>query len=252
MGIAEEVIRGDPADASNVFRWDRVELNLPGSEGYDPSRPWVAKYRSEDGHIASDLFIFVDDLRPTGPSKEEAWLAARRAASTLNYLGIQDAPRKRRESSQSPGAWAGRGIKTGPDGTFVLTSREKWDKARTQMKEVLAMLTKDPTKMNRKRLEQIRGFLQYVMQTYTSMTSYLIGFHMTIDSWRSGRDDEGWRLPLSAWRNFDKTDDDSIGVVVVTPTDEDLVLVAALLRSQHYVDALFVLLSPYMPPVNHL
>jgi hypothetical protein len=118
MGIAEEVIRGDPANATNVFRWDRVELNLPGSEAYDPSRPWVAKYRSEDGHLASDLFIFVDDLRPTGPSQEEAWLAARRAASMLNYLGIQDAPRKRQESSQSPGAWAGSVIKTGQDGTF--------------------------------------------------------------------------------------------------------------------------------------
>ena len=68
MGIAEEVIRGDPSDPTNVFRWDSVELNLPGSKGYDPSRPWVAKYRMEDGRIAADLFIFVDDLRPTSPS----------------------------------------------------------------------------------------------------------------------------------------------------------------------------------------
>jgi hypothetical protein len=43
MGIAEEVIRGDPSDPGNVFRWDLVEHNLPGSECYDPSRPWVAK-----------------------------------------------------------------------------------------------------------------------------------------------------------------------------------------------------------------
>jgi hypothetical protein len=68
MGIAEEVIRGDPDDPNNVFRWDSVELNLPGSEDYNPSKPWVAKYHMEDGCIAADLFIFVDDLRPTGPS----------------------------------------------------------------------------------------------------------------------------------------------------------------------------------------
>jgi hypothetical protein len=59
------------------------------------------------------------------------------------------------------------------------------------VEEVKAMLEKDPTALDRKRLEQIRGFLQYVAQTYTSMTSYMIGFHMTIDSWRKSRDKEG-------------------------------------------------------------
>jgi hypothetical protein len=114
LGVAEEVIRGDPPASGNVFHWDTVALNLPGSSDYSPSRPWVAKYR-----IAADLFTFVDDLRP---SREEAWLAGSRAASVLNYLGIEDAPRKRRDSSQSPGAWAGSVIKTGSEGTFVLTS----------------------------------------------------------------------------------------------------------------------------------
>jgi hypothetical protein len=168
-----------------------VRLNLPGSDRYDPSRPWVAKYRKDNCPIAADLFIFVDDLRPTGPTREDAWQAAQKAASTLNYLGIQDASRERRDSSQSPGAWAGSVIRTGVDGTFSLTSQEKWDKARAQVEEVKAMLEKDPTALDRKRLEQIRGFLQYVAQTYTSMTSYMIGFHMTIDSWRKSRDKEG-------------------------------------------------------------
>jgi hypothetical protein len=67
MGVAEEVIRGDRKDSQNVYRWDFVRMNLPGSEGYDPSKPWASKIRSEDGNIAADLFIFVDDLRPTGP-----------------------------------------------------------------------------------------------------------------------------------------------------------------------------------------
>jgi hypothetical protein len=88
MGVAEEIIRGDRSDPTNVYRWDSVKLNLPGSAEYDPNRPWVHKVRLEDGRIAADLFIFVDDLRPTGSSRKEAWLAARRAASILNYLGI--------------------------------------------------------------------------------------------------------------------------------------------------------------------
>jgi hypothetical protein len=98
LGFAEEIIQGERRDARNIFRWGRVRLNLPGSENYNPSLPWVSKVRAEDGKIAADLFTFMDDLRPTGPSKKEAWAAGRRAASILNHLGIQDAPRKRRDT----------------------------------------------------------------------------------------------------------------------------------------------------------
>jgi hypothetical protein len=94
MVVAEEATRGKRRDPKNVYRWDYVRLNLPGSDAYDPSKPWVSKIRSADGKIATDLFIFVNDLRPTGPSRSEACGAARRAASVLNHLRIQDAPRK--------------------------------------------------------------------------------------------------------------------------------------------------------------
>jgi hypothetical protein len=92
MGVAKEVICGDRHDLKNVFRWDKVVLNLPGSENCNPSKPWVYKLRLDDWQIAADLFIFVDDLWPTGPSRKEAWLAARHAASKLNYLGVPWAP----------------------------------------------------------------------------------------------------------------------------------------------------------------
>jgi hypothetical protein len=42
-------------------------------------------------------------------------------------------------------------------------------------------------------LESARGFLIYVSRTYTSMIPYLKGLHLTIDSWRSNWDDDGWR-----------------------------------------------------------
>jgi hypothetical protein len=38
---------------------------------YDPSLSWVAKIR-EDGRVAADLFIYMDDLRPTGPDAYSA------------------------------------------------------------------------------------------------------------------------------------------------------------------------------------
>jgi hypothetical protein len=166
---------------------------LPGSEGYDPTLPWISKVRSEDGKIASDLFTFMDDFRPTGPSKKEAWLAGRRAASVLNHLGIQDAPRKRRDSSKAPGAWAGAMVRTDGNGAHVLVSQEKWDQTKAQLSEIKSMMRRNPANLCRKRLEEIRGFLVYVTRTYIGMSPYLIGLHMTIDSWRSGRDSEGWR-----------------------------------------------------------
>jgi hypothetical protein len=246
MGVAEEVIGGDQGNPANVFRWDR--LNLPGSDEYDPSKPCVSKMRLEDERIAADLFIFVDDLRPTGPSRKECWLAARHAGSKLNFLGIQDAPRKRRDSSKSPGAWAGGVICTTPEGVFVLTSREKWNKAKAQLEEVRLMILKDPEKLSRKRLEQIRGFLQYVTQTYTSLASVLIGFHMTIDSWRPGRDQLGWRVAHSLWEQIKKDDEDWSRAQVEI---EDVpITVKAVPRFKEDIEALQRLMKAEMPPLK--
>jgi hypothetical protein len=68
MGVTEEVIRGDRKDPTNMYHWDTVRMNLPGSPEYRPNQPWVSKFRLDDAKIAADLFIFVDDLRPTGSS----------------------------------------------------------------------------------------------------------------------------------------------------------------------------------------
>jgi hypothetical protein len=193
MMVAEETIRGDPKDPKNPYRWDVVRMNLPGKTDYDPTLPWVSKIRLGDNCIACDVVIFVDDLRVTGPTKSEAWQASQRAAALLNHLGIQDAPRKRRDGSQAPGAWSGCVLRMDQAGVFVYVSQEKWEKTKRLLDEVMDLITTDPTKIPRKRLEQIRGFLQYVTRTYTGMNPYLIGFHLTIDGWRKDRDAEGWR-----------------------------------------------------------
>jgi hypothetical protein len=153
MGVAEEVIWGDRLDLMNVFCWNRLRMNLPGEPKYDSRVPWVSKVRNDDGRIAAYLFTFVDDLRPTGSSKEQAWRAGRRAGSILGHLGIQDASRKRRDSSQAPGAWAGAVVRTGADGVFVFASEEKWLKAKKLLAEVLELLNADPLGLPRKRLE---------------------------------------------------------------------------------------------------
>jgi hypothetical protein len=70
------------------------------------------------------------------------------------------------------------------------------------------MLELNSKKLVQKRLEQIRGFLQYVIQTYSGFASYLIGFHMTIDGFRRGRDKNGWRMAEALWKEERKANKD--------------------------------------------
>jgi hypothetical protein len=143
--LAEEIILGDPTNPNNIFGWDLIRLNLPGSDEYDPSLPRVSKIRSSDGRLAADLFIFVDNIRTRGKDQLTAWLASRRAASTLSYLGIQDASQKRRDSSKHPGAWAGSVVRSDKGGVHQLISDEKWEKTKALLLETKEMLAKNPS-----------------------------------------------------------------------------------------------------------
>ncbi len=104
---AEEFARGDQTLVSNPMRWDKVCLNLPGSDSYVSNLPYVYKWNSQVGRIAGDVITYVDNLWASGYSLENSWQVSRQIASRFQYLGIQDAARKRRPPSQRPGAWAG-------------------------------------------------------------------------------------------------------------------------------------------------
>ena len=105
----------------------------------------MLKVRDSDGHIAVDFCTFVDDARPTGPTKRETWLAARTIASRLGNLGIQDAPRKRRDSSQTPGAWTGSVLSTNEGQVQLLIGEDKWKKMKDLLVEVRRLLEEDST-----------------------------------------------------------------------------------------------------------
>ena len=79
-------------------------LNLIWNKNVNPSLPNVFKWASISKTITGDLIAFVDDLRAIGHSLEQAWQIARWVALKLEYLGIQDAPRKRRIDNRP---WAG-------------------------------------------------------------------------------------------------------------------------------------------------
>ena len=192
MKKIEGWLKGNKNDMKNVFRWCKVILNLPGKENYNPARPWVYLVR-EDGTIASDLFSYIDDYRPTGPNKRECWKACHQIGSRLTWFGIQDAARKRREPSQEPGAWAGTIIHTSNNSLTVLVSQSKWDKTK-QWIDWLADSVEMGDEIEYKKLEKCRGFLIYVSRTYKSFVPYLRGIHKTIDGWRSFRNDDGWKF----------------------------------------------------------
>jgi len=68
------------------------------------------------------------------------------------------------------------------DGRVLVTiSTKKWKKALLMMDEVITMVEKDSQRLDRKRLEQIQGYLGYVTRTFPCSVPYIIVMHLTID-----------------------------------------------------------------------
>ena len=68
---------GDQIDPNNPFAWEKVVLNLPGTEEYDCQRTWVFN-KIVDGLLDVDLFIYVEDGRQIIPTKTLCWEDSRR------------------------------------------------------------------------------------------------------------------------------------------------------------------------------
>lgn len=87
--IAKEVIKGDRLNADNPFWWHHVELNLPGTACYTPTRAWISKRRVLDGSLASDMVVFVDDKHIAGGGPTRVKEAGHASSTHESYLGIQ-------------------------------------------------------------------------------------------------------------------------------------------------------------------
>ena len=138
----------------NPLCWDEVILNLVGNSDFDPSLPNVYKWDNISKRIAGDLIAFVDDLRAIGYSLEHAWTIARWVASCLEYLGIQDAPRKRRIDN---GPWAGGLFQTEDLKISKTVTQEKWRKGKRYLLEIQSTIDNNPKALLQfKELERIR------------------------------------------------------------------------------------------------
>eukprot|EP00978_Attheya_sp_CCMP212_P006419 scaffold14650_cov34-Attheya_sp.AAC.1 len=172
---AEELARGDRLAPSNPLRWDEIRLNLPSSYTHNPTLPRVMKWDNLIDNIAGDGVAFVDDLRASGVDEERAWTIGRRMAATFQYLGVQDAPRKRRPPMRITGAWAGTLFAATAENIEKFLSQSKWNRGRDDMTVCLDKLESDTTEggpfLNHKKLEQERYRL-YVPHSDDVPTNY--------------------------------------------------------------------------------
>ena len=211
---AKRIILGDPRDPLNPFHWATIKLNLPGTENYNPAEPWIQKMRA-DGLPAAEIVQYVDDVRIIAPTEELAWLCSSAMGKGLSFLGLQDAARKRRKPSQTPGAWAGATVSSKGDVVRKGVTKERWQKVKLRVRWIADQMglsdsfsPEDYGELNSRRdesgscppagflhyktTESFVGFLVYVSMTYTSMVPYLKGIYLTLNSWREGRDADGW------------------------------------------------------------
>ncbi|KAL7557429.1 hypothetical protein ACA910_015264 [Epithemia clementina (nom. ined.)] len=105
--------------------------------------------------------------------------------------------------------------------------------------------------IDRKALQRTRGFLVYVTLTYSSMTPYFKGLHLTLESWRPDRDEDGWKLSTRAVADhLHETGGDWQGSDNKTSSESNSPpsLVAPVSRFAEYVVALSELTSSELPP----
>jgi hypothetical protein len=188
--LADEITQGDPHRSDNPFGWNRVVLNLPGLASYDPTQPWVYRVTRE-GLKRNGGPTYVDDVRMIGTTLSACWAVAHKFATLLSYLGIQVASRKTRPPSKRPGAWAGIVATSGKEGIAVSVTMDKWLKAQLLLRDLTTELHTQ-SRLHHKTLERTRGFFNHLQRTYSSITPFLKGLHLTLDGWRPSRGPDLW------------------------------------------------------------
>jgi hypothetical protein len=105
-----------------------------------------------------------------------------------------------------PGAWAGCVFSVLPDKIAKSVTQEKWEKAQGIIQALCDVVFRDglAAQLIHKELERQRGFLVHLSMTFPVLVPFLKGIHLTLDSWREGRDSEGWKNTPKAQRAADK------------------------------------------------
>jgi hypothetical protein len=137
------------------------------------------------------FFVYKDDGRPTVHDQELIWKAAQAYGAGCSRRGIQDAWRKRISPTMTPGPWAGTITHTNGGSVMGMVLQENWIKTQAMVKELVDMIPGGQLPLQR--LLEIRGFLMYVVWTYTWMNPYIKGMHLMVDNWHPGRLEDGFK-----------------------------------------------------------
>jgi hypothetical protein len=186
-----ELVVGNRLDPTNPLGWIRVIENYPLTRGYDPSMPRVIRVRA-DGDMAPGIPAFVDDGRVTGPSDPICDAATHQLCTQVNAKGEQNASRKRRNMSKTPGAWTGKLLWTDEPHPRKAILPEKWKIHRQALIDLHQMIDEDsPVDRSFFLSLTCRGMSQ--TEVYTDLRPYYKSFYNALEEWRPDRDEEGWK-----------------------------------------------------------
>ncbi|GFH49897.1 hypothetical protein CTEN210_06373 [Chaetoceros tenuissimus] len=206
---SEEIILGDVSlrlydDTTgrvNPFYWNEIVFNFPCSENYNPEMPWVYRWNSVDNIMPAFFGTYIDDIRTGADGELSCRETTHIVASRINYLGQQDASRKRGQPAKNPRAWAGAKCEAVQnDGVYVFATHAKWNKARDiifKWKLKLGKLVSINASYDE--LEADVGFLVHMSRTYPKTFPYLKGFYNSLNGWRYDRNRDGWKMTEKAW-----------------------------------------------------
>lgn len=183
--FAKEFLKGDLTDLMNPFQTSGANLNLPGNEDYNPSKPWFSLVDVQ-GLLTTILAIYVDDECTNANSEDKAWAASHQVATRESHLGIQDAAQKHCPPSQNPGAGAGLIICTNGSEVGILISEKRWKKTRSIVHKWLNKIMQNAdVDLDVAEMLSDRGFLIYIGRTYKELNPFFKGIHLTFDGWRT-------------------------------------------------------------------
>ena len=114
----------------NPFYWDKLVVSAIGDKDFNPTLSWVFKFDSVQNRVVGDVRAYIDDLRSVGWSLEHGCRLARSIVSKLQFLGIQDAPKKRRIDG---GPRASTMYSATMTEVSIAVTPQKWEKGRNHI-----------------------------------------------------------------------------------------------------------------------
>ena len=204
----EEFLLGNPQLMSNPLKYSSVCINLPRTGEYKRGKYWYSVL-DQWGELTSILYIYVDIERIHAVSERKAWAAAHQVAMRKDYLGIQDAARKRRPPYQIEGAWIGSIVRNNDKDIGIMVSKDIWANMKKIVLRFQAQVLENlEVDLCTNFIMSYRGTLGYGTQTYDHLTPYLKVLHLTIYDWIPIRDDDGRKVATARLKSEKVTEEE--------------------------------------------